>query len=330
MLSSPLCHEAGNPYPQGSGEHEHQDAEGERGGASAHILLVAAANDDAREGGRQGTGKHHHLQLRGVHLEDETYDEQHGRHEEELEAGVVDDLLVELELQPREGEARGKHGDTRVGLGDELKVGVEDRGELDAAQYQDNGQDGSPADGGLEGFEHRVALLGTVLHLARGAGARIEQGHADGDAHGIDHDGDDSHDEARGGGAAIDGLEHGKAEEADGGRTGDEGAHGSLATGVLKNLVRGEVRQEKQAHEHDEADDEQLGVVEEHGAVGLDDGDKQGRRQGIGEHELIEDLRIGSGEHTALARGVPQRHDDEDGEDVFDEDGEHKLSYFLG
>ena len=87
---------------------------------------------------------------------------------------------------------------------------------------------------------------------------------------------------------------------------------------LLEELVRREVRQEEQAHEDDKADDEQLAIGKQHGAVGLDDGDEQRCRQGIGEHELVENLCIGSSEHAALTCRISQRHDDEDGKDVFD------------
>ena len=89
MQSSPLCHEAGNPYPQGSGNHEHEDAEGERGGSCAHILLVTAADDDTRESGRQGTGKHLLDRLADVKFKVE------GKVKEPLAAPELADALYE-------------------------------------------------------------------------------------------------------------------------------------------------------------------------------------------------------------------------------------------
>ena len=93
-ISFHLGHKARDPDPQRGGEHKHKDAEGQGGGTCAHILLVTASDDNTREGGRKSTGKHHHLQLDGIHLEDKTYDEQHGRHQEEFEAGIVLGIIL--------------------------------------------------------------------------------------------------------------------------------------------------------------------------------------------------------------------------------------------
>ena len=95
---------------------------------------------------------------------------------------------------------------------------TKDGREFYTQQHQYHCQDRRPADRSLEGIEHRVPLLGcSATSRSCACLTGIEQRHADGDTDGIDHDGDNSHNKTRSGSATIDGLEHGKAEEADGG-----------------------------------------------------------------------------------------------------------------
>ena len=145
----------------------------------------------------------------------------------------------------------------------------------------------------------------------------IEQRHTDRNIHGIHHDGNDGNHQTGCSRSPIDRFQNSKTQETDGRRARNQGTNCRFTLGMLEELVTGEISPKEHTGNHHQADNGQFQVVEEHGSVGLHDGDEQSRRQGVCQHQLVQHFRIGAVEYLPLSGHVSEEHNDENGKDVF-------------
>lgn len=73
------CH-IREPYPERAETYEEDYTQSKRGCTSSHIGIVLVGDDDTRECRRKGCRDNKHLQVEGVHLEEQTESEHHQRH----------------------------------------------------------------------------------------------------------------------------------------------------------------------------------------------------------------------------------------------------------
>ncbi|AEK30920.1 Hypothetical protein BALAC2494_01723 [Bifidobacterium animalis subsp. lactis CNCM I-2494] len=162
----------------------------------------------------------------------------------------------------------------------------------------------------------RVRDGGLRQALAILALAEVDQIHADRNRDGVDDDRDDRDDEVRAHGVAVDRVEHGEAEEADGRRAGDQRAYGRFLDRMVEHQSAQVVAQHEHHDDADEAENCEHRILCEHLTGRLDDRDEQCGREGDVQHELVEALTLIVVEVAEFSTDIAQRHDDDDGDDV--------------
>jgi hypothetical protein len=86
---------------------------------------------------------------------------------------------------------------------------------------------------------------------------------------------------------------------------------------MLEELITRVISPKEHTGNDHQTDDGQLQVIEQHGAIRLDNGHEECCRKGISQHQLIQNLRVFGLEDSPLPCHVSQEHDDENGKDVF-------------
>ena len=138
-------------------------------------------------------------------------------------------------------------------------------------------------------------------------GVKQRQSHRDADS--IDHDSHYSHYKRNRRIGTEDRLQYGKSEEADSRRTAYQRRNSSIGSGVLLEAITVyEIDRHEAHHDYDKRHNRQFQVTGQHLTVGLHNRYKQGSRQCIVKHDLVEFLGIVTVEDAFFARNESGQH----------------------